>query len=177
MQSADSSHLKRAGDELSGREEKRAKEEPQAGSSTAPAPASAVPAPVYIPGTPHPEYRPATYDENLPTSALTQAQHKHLLATVRFSQEKPLRLRLPRSRRLCHAQHPALPTVVKNPMDLGTVETKLIVSDPRGPPKDKSKAKNWTSPRDVRQRARGGEDVRQIWRTRACSTAQITTSA
>lgn len=28
-------------------------------------------------------------------------------------------------------------------MDFGTVETKLIVSDPRGPPKDKSKMGKW----------------------------------
>jgi bromodomain-containing factor 1 len=38
---------------------------------------------------------------------------------------------------------PSYPVIITNPMDLGTVETKLIVSDPRGPPKDKSKMGKW----------------------------------
>jgi bromodomain-containing factor 1 len=49
-------------------------------------------------------------------------------------------------------------------MDLGTVEQKLIVSDPRGPPKDKSKMKSW----DPSKGSYGSvsevvQDVRQIW--------------
>lgn len=54
--------------------------------------------------------------------------------------------------------------VVQKPMDLGTVEMKLIMSDPRGPPKDRSKLKAYTpemgaygSVADV------AGDVRQIW--------------
>lgn len=163
VQPADSSNLKRAGDELAGREEKRAKEEPQAGSSAAPAPAAA-PAPVYIPGTPHPEFVPAKYDENLPTSALTQAQHKHLLSTVRSLKKNPFAFPFlaPVDPVLLNIPH--YPNVVKNPMDLATVETKLIVSDPRGPPKDKSKAKNWDESKGrYNSVLEVAKDVRQIW--------------
>jgi bromodomain-containing factor 1 len=54
--------------------------------------------------------------------------------------------------------------VVKKPMDLGTVETKLIASNPRGPPKDKSKMGNWDESKGTYGSvAEVTEDVRQIW--------------
>jgi bromodomain-containing factor 1 len=49
-------------------------------------------------------------------------------------------------------------------MDLGTVETKLIVSDPRGPPKDKSKMNKWDESKGkYNSVADFSRDVRQIW--------------
>lgn len=49
-------------------------------------------------------------------------------------------------------------------MDISTVETKLIVSDPRGPPKDKSKMGKWdTSKGRYGSVSEVVKDVRQIW--------------
>lgn len=49
-------------------------------------------------------------------------------------------------------------------MDLGTVETKLFVSDPRGPPKDKSKLSKWDMSKGRYNNVQEVVlDVRQIW--------------
>lgn len=162
---ANGNGLKRAGEALERRDEKRVKEE-QSRVAPAPSSAPAAPAPVlaYIPGTPHPEYRPHNYDQNLPSSPLTAGQHKHLLTAVRGLKKNPLAFAFLQPVDPVLLNIPHYPTVVKSPMDLGTVETKLIVSDPRGPPKDKSKVKNWDESKGRYGSVLGvATDVRQIW--------------
>jgi hypothetical protein len=62
---------------------------------------------------------------------------------------------------------PAYPQIITKPMDLATVETKLIVSDPRGAPKDKSRMGKWDESKGRYSNvAEITLDVRQIfWNT------------
>jgi bromodomain-containing factor 1 len=148
--------LKRAGDDLEGREEKRTRDEAVAEAAPpaaepvpaaqAPAPAPApTPAPAQVPGLigTVPVVVPPPPVAAGPTTPLTLTQHKHMLSCVRSLKKNkdavyflepvdPIRFGIPH-----------YPDIITKPMDLGTVETKLIVSDPRGPPKDKSKMGKW----------------------------------
>lgn len=95
---------------------------------------------------------------------MTVTQHKHLIGVVRT---------LKRSKDALAFLAPVDPVlfgiphytqIVTRPMDLGTVETKLIVSNPNGQPKDKSKMKNWDySKGTYRSVSEVVADVRQIW--------------
>lgn len=59
---------------------------------------------------------------------------------------------------------PHYPQVIKRPMDLTTVETKLYASNPAGPPKDKSKAQKWDISKGTYSNVNEViSDVRQIW--------------
>ncbi|WVQ80446.1 hypothetical protein IAT38_002551 [Cryptococcus sp. DSM 104549] len=171
---------KRAGEELEEeRGEKRLKEDV---SEVAPAPASdpaAAAAPAEAPapapllsadGTPLPppawhSYVPPAPRPAGPTTPLTLTQHKYTLNAVRS-----LKKRLPDAYNFLVPVDtvrfgiPHYHQVIERPMDLGTVETKLIVSDPRGPPKDKSKMGKWdTSKGSYKSVSEVTEDVRQIW--------------
>jgi bromodomain-containing factor 1 len=54
--------------------------------------------------------------------------------------------------------------IITKPMDLGTVEHKLLASDPRGPPKDKSKLAKWDESKGTyKSVSEVVADVRQIW--------------
>ncbi len=99
-----------------------------------------------------------------PTTPWTPQQHKYLLSSVRsmLKSNNAANFRHPVDVVLFNIPH--YPNVIDRPMDLGTVETKLIASDPRGPPKDKSKAAKWdTSKGTYRCVAELSADVRQIW--------------
>ncbi|WRT63592.1 uncharacterized protein IL334_000515 [Kwoniella shivajii] len=183
--------LKRAGDDLEEeRDEKRLKEASISSSTPNPALASTpIPAQPEGPAPPAPtpsqpveaptapvadvsqiagawlSYQPPAPRPSGPTTPLTQHQHKHLLNAVRALKKKtpdvyaflapvdPVALGIP-----------LYPEIIDHPMDLGTVETKLIVSDPRGPPKDKSKASKWdTSKGAYKSYSEVVSDVRQIW--------------
>lgn len=181
--------LKRAGDDdLEGRDEKRVKEESAAPSSAnasaqtpipvteaAPIeskPAAETPAPVapgliLDPNAPPPPW--ITYVDpparpSGPTTPLTPTQHKHLLASVRS-------LKKNKDAGFFHSPVdvvlfgiPHYAQIITKPMDLTTVEQKLIVSDPRGPPKDKSKLKNWDESKGRYENvSQVVEDIRQIW--------------
>jgi bromodomain-containing factor 1 len=178
--------LKRSGDELEGREEKRTRDDeivaeaPSAPPAqvTAPAPAPAAPASeaqapappgnILVPGVGVvPGVIPPPPVASGPTTPLTLTQHKHVLSCIRSLKKNkdaglflepvdPVRFGIPH-----------YPTIITNPMDLSTVETKLIVSDPRGPPKDKSKMKNWDQSKGkYNSVADVSLDVRQIfWNT------------
>lgn len=102
-----------------------------------------------------------------PSTPFTLTQHKHMLNSVRGLKKNkdgvfflepvdPIKFNIP-----------AYPTIITNPMDLSTVETKLIVSDPRGPPKDKSKMGKWDESKGrYNSVAEVTLDVRQIfWNT------------
>ncbi len=162
------SSLKRAGEDLEGRDEKRVKEDGECRSGSAvqasvpppaafdgAAPAAVLPWNVYVPPPP----RPAG-----PTTPLTITQHKHLLNAVRSlkkAKDAPGFL-VPVDTVLFGIPH--YHQVVTKPMDLGTVETKLFVSDPRGPPKDKSRMNKWDmSKGSYISVSEVVEDVRQIW--------------
>jgi bromodomain-containing factor 1 len=166
--------LKRAGDELSGPDEKRARE--LNGSAPAVAPVSAPPAPPAFTTTPSGNvvppvaYVPVTYQPPEPRNPgprtrLTSTQHKYLLQTVRQLRKitpQAMAFMAPVDVVLYNIPHYF--NIVKKPMDLSTVETKLVVSNPRGPPKDKSKMGNWDESKGRYQSvAEVTEDVRQIW--------------
>jgi bromodomain-containing factor 1 len=199
--------LKRSGEDLEGREEKRTRDDevvpeaPQApvlASAPAPAPAppaeapapqtqaqpmaeapapaapaQAPPAPVsqshiIVPGVGTvPVVIPPPPVASGPTTPLTLTQHKHMLSCIRsLKKNKDAALFLePVNPVLFGIPH--YPDIIKNPMDLGTVETKLIVSDPRGPPKDKSKMGKWDQSKGkYNSVADVSLDVRQIfWNT------------
>ncbi len=170
--SVSTSSLKRAGEDLKGREEKRVKEDVQADNESTlqpPAPASA-PAPAAadgaapVPLLPWQSYTPPRPRPAGPTSTLTVTQHKHLLNAVRSlkkAKDAPGFL-VPVDTVLFGIPH--YHQVIPRPMDLGTVETKLFVSDPRGPPKDKSRMSKWdTSKGSYNSVNEAVEDVRQIW--------------
>ncbi|AAW46194.2 hypothetical protein CNBK1170 [Cryptococcus deneoformans B-3501A] len=173
--------VKRAGEELDGeREEKRLKEDgpaveaaAEAGEATGEAIAVAVQSDVPLVGPdgqplPPPawlSYVPPAPKFAGPNTPLTLTQHKYMLNAVRS-----LKKRLPDAYNFLvpvdtvRFNIPHYHTVIDTPMDLGTVETKLIVSDPRGPPKDKSKMSKWdTSKGKYNNVAEVTEDVRRIW--------------
>jgi len=198
--------LKRSGDDLEGREEKRTRDDeveasqaPVQASAPAPAPAplAETPAPQAqappvaessVPATQAPPPAPAPVSQSHiivpgvgtvpvvippppvasgPTTPLTLTQHKHMLTCIRsLKKNKDAALFLePVNPVLFGIPH--YPDIIKNPMDLGTVETKLIVSDPRGPPKDKSKMGKWDQSKGkYNSVADVSLDVRQIfWNT------------
>jgi len=200
--------LKRSGDDLQGREEKRTRDDEivaEAPSAAAPAPAppaqapapqaqappvsevtaSAAPAPaqaqapppapapvsqshIIVPGVGTvPVVIPPPPVASGPTTPLTLTQHKHMLSCIRsLKKNKDAALFLePVNPVLFGIPH--YPEIIKNPMDLSTVETKLIVSDPRGPPKDKSKMGKWDQSKGkYNSVADVSLDVRQIfWNT------------
>ncbi|GMK58914.1 hypothetical protein CspeluHIS016_0603560 [Cutaneotrichosporon spelunceum] len=99
-----------------------------------------------------------------PRTPWTPQQHKYLLSSVRsmLKSNNAANFRHPVDVVLFNIPH--YPNVIDRPMDLGTIETKLIASDPRGPPKDKSKAAKWdTSKGTYSSVAELSADVRQIW--------------
>ncbi|WVW81512.1 hypothetical protein I302_103506 [Kwoniella bestiolae CBS 10118] len=186
--------LKRAGENLDGeRDEKRLKEEavngtplPPASTSTpqpevaappAPAPAPTQPAESSIPlaappagDIPQPtpawlSYQPPAPRPSGPTTPLTQHQQKHLLNAVRSLKKKtPDVFAFLQPVDTVAFGIPHYNQIIEHPMDLGTVETKLIASDPRGPPKDQSKARKWdTSKGAYKSYSEVVIDVRQIW--------------
>ena len=161
--------IKRAGEEMEGREEKRLKEDSEGdlGSNNKPEvsarpvlaegfqPAALLPWQTYVLPAPR---------AGGPTTPLTVTQHKHLLNSVRSlkkAKDAPGFL-VPVDVVLFGIPH--YHQVIPNPMDLGTVETKLFVSDPRGPPKDKSRMSKWdTSKGNYHSVKEVVDDVRQIW--------------
>ncbi|WWD22326.1 hypothetical protein CI109_106817 [Kwoniella shandongensis] len=180
--------LKRAGDDLEeSREEKRLREDalPAESSNTAPAPTEAAPPaqpqaapsePAVAPSAPEEgaapvpppawhSYVPPAPRPAGPTTPLTPTQHRHFLTSVRAIKKR-------QADSVFFAQPvdtvlfgiPHYPQIIDRPMDLGTVETKLVASDPRGPPKDKSKAAKWDMSKGTyKSVSEITEDVRQIW--------------
>lgn len=117
--------------------------------------------PVVYPWT---NFVPTEYGSPGPTTPWTFAQHKYLLGSVRsmIKSGNSANFRHPVDIVLFNIPH--YPQIIDRPMDLGTIETKLIASDPRGPPKDKSKAAKWdTSKGTYSCVAELTQDVRQIW--------------
>lgn len=196
--------LKRSGDDLQGREEKRTRDdeivaEAPPAAAPAPAPPAQAPAPqaqappvseITAPAAPAPAQAPTPAPVSQshiivpgvgtvpvvippppvasgPTTPLTLTQHKHMLSCIRsLKKNKDAALFLePVNPVLFGIPH--YPEIIKNPMDLSTVETKLIVSDPRGPPKDKSKMGKWDQSKGkYNSVADVSLDVRQIfWNT------------
>ncbi|WWC85549.1 uncharacterized protein L201_000413 [Kwoniella dendrophila CBS 6074] len=179
--------LKRAGENIDGgRDEKRLKEEaapngisapqitstalPPANSAPSQPAPSATPAPAAATDAPLPTpawvtYQPPAPKPSGPTTPLTQHQHKHLLIAVRALKKKtPDVFAFLQPVDFLAFNLPHYPQIIDHPMDLGTVETKLIASDPRGPPKDQSKAKKWDTSKGVyKNYSEVVLDVRQIW--------------
>ncbi|KAK1926264.1 putative Bromodomain transcription initiation factor [Papiliotrema laurentii] len=192
--------LKRAGETLEGREEKRVKEEsaplaagtasPAVAQSTPQPPAQTVPAPVAQPlaAPPPPVTQPLPTDSSLPifdpngpappwltytepaprpagpSTPLTITQHKHLLSSIRALKKIKEAANFLEPVNVVLFGIPHYAQIITKPMDLGTVEQKLIVSDPRGPPKDKSKMSKWDpSKGNYRSVSEVVADVRQIW--------------
>ncbi|TXT07389.1 hypothetical protein VHUM_03109 [Vanrija humicola] len=152
--------VKRAGDNLVGGDAKRV----NLGESSAQAPvleADPNAPPVVYPWTTYVEPAPRNPG---PTTPLTQGQHKHLLSTVRslLKSNNSFNFREPVDTVRFNIPH--YHQIIDYPMDLGTVETKLIASDPRGPPKDKSKAAKWDSSKGTYASvSEVSKDIRQIW--------------
>ncbi|WVR03392.1 hypothetical protein IAU60_000383 [Kwoniella sp. DSM 27419] len=174
--------LKRTGEQLQGdRDEKRPREEASSVPSPAVAPPASTPGPDASVSTPAPSangtagaapaptpawllYEPTPPRPSGPTTPLTQHQHKHLLNAVRALKKKPDAGPFLAPVDVVAFGIPHYPQIIDSPMDISTVETKLIVSDPRGPPKDKSKMKNWdTSKGSYQNWSQVVEDVRRIW--------------
>ena len=167
--STSTSSLKRAGGELEGRDEKRVKEDlemsnasnvgfeiqPHSANGENSAAVPVVPWLTYVPSLPRPSG---------PITPLTVTQHKYLLNAIRSlkkAKDAPTFLQ-PVDTVLFGIPH--YHQVVPRPMDLGTVETKLFVSDPRGPPKEKSRMSKWDESKGKYSSvAEVVEDVRQIW--------------
>ncbi|WVQ76401.1 hypothetical protein IAR50_006067 [Cryptococcus sp. DSM 104548] len=167
--------IKRPGEDLEQeREEKRAREE-DATLEQQQAPAGQPLIDINVPlvgpdGQPLPppawlSYVPPPPRPTGPTTPLTLTQHKYILNAVRS-----LKKRLPDAYNFLvpvdtvRFNIPHYHQVIETPMDLGTVETKLVVSDPRGPPKDKSKMSKWdTSKGRYGSVAEVVADVRRIW--------------
>ncbi|ORX33563.1 hypothetical protein BD324DRAFT_639326 [Kockovaella imperatae] len=162
--------LKRSGDDLEGREEKRVKEEAPLAPTATPAAPTDAPAPALPPVDPNAPpppwltYTPPPSKPAGPTTPLTPNQHKHLLNAIRNLKKNASAINFLEPVDVVRFGIPHYAQIIDRPMDLGTVETKLIVSDPRGPPKDKSKMSKWDE-----SKGRYGnvsdvvQDVRQIW--------------
>lgn len=178
--------LKRPGDDLASEDVKRAREDGTSAPTTpAPAPAAAAAAatappvtatpvvdasapmldamgqPVVYPWTNYVEPAPRNPG---PTTPLTLAQHKYLSKIVGslLKSNNSFNFREPVD--VVRFNIPHYHQVIAYPMDLGTVSTKLHASDPRGPPKDKSKLANWdTSKGTYTSASQVSKDVRQIW--------------
>ncbi|KAL1412072.1 transcription initiation at TATA-containing promoter protein [Vanrija albida] len=157
--------VKRAGDDLVGGDAKRV----NLGDSTPSAQAPGVDGAPVDPNAPPVVYPWTTYVEPAPrnpgpTTPLTQGQHKHLLSTVRslLKSNNSFNFREPVDTVRFNIPH--YHQIIDYPMDLGTIETKLIASDPRGPPKDKSKAAKWDPSKGTYTSvSQVSKDVRQIW--------------
>jgi len=180
--------LKRAGEDLEGREEKRIKEGTPLGPAPAApsAPALATPAPP-VQAAPAPAAQPALVaalpplDPNAPplpwtiyvepapkyagpTTPLTQVQHRHMLASVRTLKKAKDAINFLEPVNVVLFNIPHYAQIITKPMDLGTVEHKLLASDPRGPPKDKSKLAKWDESKGTyKSVSEVVADVRQIW--------------
>ena len=177
---AQTNGLKRSGDDLAGPEEKRSREDVPVTEAAAPAPASdenaSVPpptpsgplAPVSTPAPPTNivpiNYDPPPVEPAGSTAPITLTQHKHLLSTIRSLKKNKDALAFLAPVDAIALGIPQYFNVIAKPMDFSTVETKLVVSDPRGPPKDKSKMGKWDDSKgnygsvsDVVM------DVRQVW--------------
>ncbi|ORY31924.1 hypothetical protein BCR39DRAFT_479450 [Naematelia encephala] len=175
--SASVSSLKRAGEDLDGREEKRIKESPgpfaapvpqtqvdSSSSAPAPTPVGLAPTPASLLPPPWETYVEPPPRDAGPTTPLTITQHKHLLSTVRSIKKSKDAFNFNEPVDIVRFGIPHYANVVPHPMDLGTVEIKLVASDPRGPPKDKSKASKWdTSKGTYGSVAEIVGDVRQVW--------------
>jgi len=186
------SGLKRSGDELEGREEKRTRDDdvaapapqppvqvtapsapvaapvPTEQAPPAPAPAPAAQAPIAAPGVGTvPVVIPPPPVASGPTTPFTLTQHKHMLSCVRSLKKNKDALLFLEPVDPIRFGIPHYPDIITKPMDLSTVETKLIVSDPRGPPKDKSKMGKWDQSKGkYNSVAEVSLDVRQIfWNT------------
>ena len=167
--------LKRAGEDLEGREEKRAKEEEPFAPNATPAVPAAIDAPPAPPaalptvpagGPPPPwlTYTAPPPKPSGPTTPLTVGQHRHLLNTIRTMKKNSAAANFLVPVDVVKFGIPHYAQVIEYPMDLGTVETKLYVSDPRGPPKDKSKMSKWdTSNGSYANVSEVALDVRQVW--------------
>ncbi|WVF66399.1 hypothetical protein IAT40_001139 [Kwoniella sp. CBS 6097] len=128
-------------------------------SETIPAAPADAPPPAWL------SYEPPAPRPSGPTTPLTQHQHKHLLNAVRgLKKRQPDASFFAQPVDTVLFNIPHYPQIIETPMDLGTVETKLIVSDPRGPPKDKSKMAKWdTSKGAYKNYSEVVTDVRTIW--------------
>jgi bromodomain-containing factor 1 len=115
--------------------------------------------PIYVPGSFHPPHR----EPFGPTSPITGQQCRSLLAIIR--QIKKAREAGPFNTPVDPVAFniPHYTNIIKKPMDLSTVETKLNASNP-SPPKDKSRpVKKDTSLGTYSNVQEVVEDVRQIW--------------
>lgn len=179
--SASTSSLKRSGEELNGVEPKRIKEDSEPAQLPDPSLQASAPAPPPTPAQPVPAQPQVAIDPNAPpppwltytppapqpsgpSTPLTPTQHRHLLSSVRALKKNKEAINFLLPVDVVRFGIPHYANIIDKPMDLGTVEQKLIVSDPRGPPKDKSKMKSW----DPSKGSYGSvsevvQDVRQIW--------------
>lgn len=99
-----------------------------------------------------------------PTTPLTSAERTHLTKTIQTMKKNNDGAIFAHPVDPVLFQIPHYPQYITKPMDLGTVELKLYVSDPRGPPKDKSKSNKWDeSMGKYSNVAEVVLDVRQIW--------------
>lgn len=185
--SSSSVGIKRSGEDLASEDTKRVKEvSPSQHSSQSPfnqhpviSPPTTTPSAPAVPGAPvvgpvdpaapnivYPwtNFVPTRYGDAGPTSPLTLTQHKHLLNAVRSLKKSKDAINFLNPVDVVLFNIPHYPQIIDRPMDLSTIETKLIASDPRGPPKDKSKAAKWdTSKGQYSCVAEVTQDVRQIW--------------
>lgn len=107
---------------------------------------------------------PTSFGDPGPTSPLTLSQHKHLLGAVRSLKKSKDAINFVHPVDVVLFNIPHYPQIIDRPMDLTTIETKLVASDPRGPPKDRSKAAKWdTSKGQYSNTAEVTSDVRQMW--------------
>lgn len=162
--------MKRSGDDLRGPEEKRAKEEISAPGFQAIPQAPAQPdlggfhVDPNAPPPPWVNYVEPVAKPSGPTTPLTVTQHKYFLTSVRSLKKMKEAINFLEPVDVIRFGIPHYAHIITSPMDISTVEQKLIVSDPRGPPRDKSKMGKWdTSKGSYRSVSEVVKDVRQIW--------------